>query len=148
MRSSRKRTDDQKYIVTTTVRMSSALDDLVTARAFENHCSKNEIIRQAIYEYMNKNMSDNEIFHASLNEIKHQLYILDNKVKKYPAIIYTAVRKMFSLLPERSSCTEAELAVRMKDFSAEVAKTASGNRNGVFETILIDCIENNLEAEG
>lgn len=127
--------------ISKTIRITSVLNDLIKAKALENHTTDSEIIKQAIAEYINKNLSDNEIFHASLNEIKHQLYVLDNKIKKYPAMWYQAVREIFSVLPLNQVHSKSEIDYIMEQFSKNVSDLTKKNREGVFETIIIDEFE-------
>ena len=142
------RADGQKYTATVTVRLTLEQDRLLTRLAERNRCSKMEVVRQAIASYVTSNASDSEIFHAALNDIKNRLSVMDGKLKKYPAVIYAAVKEMFSLLPERGGISSGELSARMDEFAREVSKISSGNRKGVFENIIIDCMERSFAEDG
>lgn len=123
---------------TKTVKITEAMNSWIKAKSMENHCSESEIIKQAIWEYMNKNMSDNEIFHQSLQEIKQKLYTLENKIKKYPIVMYQLARDMKQVLPSEQIYSEQQVDLMMEDFNKNVASMSAHYRDGYFETIIID----------
>ncbi len=139
LRKNKRRDDDQIYDAKLSIRLSKELAKKIEQQAERSHCGKNEIVRLALAEYMNRNMTDTEFFHASLADVKHRLYRVENKLKKYPAAIYAAVEELITLL--RPGIRDEELSLLMEDFGRRTANVASSNRIGAFEAILIDVME-------
>ena len=140
-----RRDDDQIYDAKLSIRLSKKLAGEISRQADRSRCSTNEIVRLALTEYLNRTMSDTEFFHASLADMNHRLYRVENKLKKYPALIYALAEEIIRLLPEHSF-NVVDISSRMDAFEKRVVEIATKNREGAFETILIDAMEG-MESE-
>jgi len=77
--------------------------------------------------------------------MNHRLYRVENKLKKYPALIYALAEEIIRLLPEHSF-NVVDISSRMDAFEKRVVEIATKNREGAFEAILIDAMEG-MESE-
>lgn len=139
--------ENQVYSEKLCIRLTKGLANQIEEQADNNHCTKNEIVRLAIDEYLNKRMTDHEIFFANLNEVKHRMYRIENKLRKYPAMIYALAEfaaEIISRLPDNGMNT-GDFNNHIESFKKRVAKLSGNGSQGMFESILLDAIESQEE---
>ena len=143
----KKRDDDQVYSEKLCIRLTKEQMNNISVHAENNHCNKNEVVRIALIEYFNKRMSDHEIFFANLNEVNHRMYRIENKLRKYPAMIYALAEfaaEIISRLPDNGMNT-GDFNNHIESFKKRVAKLSGNGSQGMFESILLDAIESQEE---
>ncbi len=136
-----KKDDFVKYQEVTQVRLTDQQKKILNAKAAEQNTTISELIRQAVMNYINRNMSDTEIVHASLVENSRKIKYLENKVELLALIIMQQTKYLMKVMPQKQINTENLVEVEYKKFSDDCMKILKTNHGGILESMILDLYE-------
>ena len=136
-----RKTDNVRYGDIKQVRLTMEMGKQVKAIAFEQNTSESEIIRQAVINYINRNMNDAEIVHACLNELKRNIQVMSDKIELLALIIMQQTKHLLKVLHDNSSIDEDLLDLSVEEFQRKCLKTLKTNHIGLLESMLLDFYE-------
>ncbi len=136
-----KKEDFVKYQEVTQVRLTDQQKKILNAKAAEQNTTISELIRQAVMNYINRNMSDTEIVHASLVENSRKIKYLENKVELLALIIMQQTKYLMKVMPQKQINTENLVEVEYKKFSDDCMKILKTNHGGILESMILDLYE-------
>lgn len=128
-----------KYNVLKPIRVSSAQDDLIKQKSLEQHCSYAEIVRTAINEYLNRNMSDAEIMHASLASNTQEIRYMENKLEIIMLMMMNLAREFLKKFP-KDALTE-DMAQKNFDLYMEKFTAYLSTKKGFLQALTLDAYE-------
>ena len=133
------RSDYGKFGILKPIRVSQAQDDLIKQKSLENHCSYAEIVRTAINEYLNRNMSDSEIMHASLASNTQEIRYMENKLEIIMLMMMNLVREVLKKFP-KDAVTE-EMAQKYLDEYMDKFTAYISTKKGFLQALTLDAYE-------
>lgn len=133
--------EDMKYTVLKNLRLTPHLSDLIDAKALEQNTTSSEILRQAVMNYLCRNMSDTEIVHASIAENTRKIRYLEDKIELLALIIFQQTRFIMSVMPSRQVKADELVDNEFEQFKRECTRALRKNHNGLLEGMILDSYE-------
>lgn len=136
-----KKDDFVKYQETMQVRLTNQQKKILTAKAIEQNTTVSELIRQSVMNYINRNMSDSEIVHASLAENSRKIRYLENKIELLALINMQQTKFLMKVMPQKQINTDSLVEIEFKKFSDNCMKILKTNHTGILESMILDLYE-------
>lgn len=130
-----------KYNQIKQIRLTEQQQRLVETKAAEQNTTASDIIRQAILHYINRNMSDTEIVHASLAENTRKIRYLENKVELLALIVFQQTKFLMRVMPNRQVNSDALVENDFERFRRDCLKSLKSNHGGMLEAMILDLYE-------
>lgn len=142
MKGSRKDEDENvKFSVQKQIRLTRRTAELIKAKALEKHTTESGIVRRALASYMNRNMSDTEIVHASLAENTRKLRYLEDKVELLALIVMQQTKFLMRVMPGRQVNSDVLVEKDFERFRNECMRMMKDNHGGMLESMILDLYE-------
>ncbi len=139
--------EEVKFSEVIRIRLSTHQYKVLHAKAIEQSSSISELTRQAVSNYINRNMTDSEIIHASLAENTRKMKYLENKMELLALIATEQTRFIMSVLPLVKHNTDEAVQNEFNVFMRKCGKTLKQNHTGMLESMVLDLYENQEEVK-
>lgn len=136
-----KKDDFVKYSEAKQVRLTQQQIKILEAKAAEQNSTVSELIRQSIMNYINRNMSDTEIIHASLVENSRKIRYLEDKIELLALIVMQQTKFIMKVMPQKQVNTEGVVESEFKKFQDDCLKSFKSNHGGMLESMILDLYE-------
>lgn len=137
--------DSAKFSVSQKVRLTEYQNKILKTKALEQNTTVSEILRTAVTNYIDRNMTDTEILYATLTEQSRKIRYLENKVE-VSAILLTQMFKYFiKALPVNSVNSSEFVETKFENFKKDCAQTVKEYHGGFLESFILDMYEKGVE---
>lgn len=130
----------QNYCIGKQIRITQQFENILKAKALEQHTTESTIIRQAIASYIDRNMSDNEILHANITDNTHKLGYLEKKVDLLVVLMLNLVKHTIKVLPANTTNTQSIIDTTFDNFINECTQSLKSH-DGILESMILDIYE-------
>ena len=141
MKSKNTKAENIRYGEVKQVRLTKGMNKQLKSKALEQNTSESEIIRQAIINYINRNMNDSEIIHASLNEMSRKIQMMSDKLELLALIVMQQTKFLIGIFPNNDNINDELTELNFKDFQTRCMQTLKRNHIGILESMLLDFYE-------
>lgn len=134
--------EHNKFLDCLNIRIPRQITKLIKAKALEHNTSTSELIRQSIMQYINRNLNDSEILHASMVETKNKIGYLEKKIEVLAIIITEQLKYLMQVMPEKKGSEYSIFTEKnYKDFMQNCETSLKANHNGILESMILDFYE-------
>lgn len=137
---------DEKYSELKQVRISKPMANQVKSKALEQNATESDIIRQALINYINRNLNDSEIIYAKLNSVNQKLLMLEHKIDLLSLISFQQTKFLLQSLPITEANPKSFVESEFEKFKNNCVKSLKENHSGILENWLLDIYEKGTEA--
>lgn len=92
---------ESQYSEYVPVKFQKAINDILEAKALENHTSVSEVVRTAVIDYINKNVSDTEVLFTSIAEMTSHVKKLENKMDLLCILSMRQMKEFLPMFPDK-----------------------------------------------
>ena len=142
------KTANDVYAWSKQVRLTKRQAELLKLKAIEENASASEIIRQAVMSYVNRDLSDAEIVHATICENTRKIKYLEDKIELLAIIIFQEVKTIIKKLPHGNNAPQAIAENEFERFIRECMKTLKESGGGMLENMVLDLYEQSAGDNG
>lgn len=136
-----KKDDYVKYQEVTQVRLTDQQKKILALKAVEQNTTVSELIRQSVMSYINRNMSDTEIVHASLIENSRKIRYLENKIELLALIVLEQTKYFMKIMPQKQINADSLVEIEFQKFNDNCMKILKTNHGGILESMILDLYE-------
>ncbi len=128
------------YVKTMKLRLTDEMENYVKMKALEQHTTASEVIRAALNNYLNRNISDMEIIHTTLSENTRKIKFLENKIEILALMVTQQTKFIMKSFPSNVNSGKSNEMIEKEfdEFKKDCMKTAKSNRVGLLESMLLD----------
>ena len=141
MSSRNEKDENAKYSIIVKARVTKQIKSIIKAKALEQNVTESEIVRQAIFNYINENMSDSHIIHAAIAENTRKMKWLEKKTELLGLLVMQQTRLMIKSLPDVQGKSEFMTDRAYEEFLSKCQNLLRHNRNGFLESMVLDAYE-------
>ncbi len=123
------------------MRLTDTQKKILASKAAEQNTSISELIRQAVGNYINRNLSDTEIIHSSLAENSRKIRYLEDKVELLALIIMQQTKYLMKVMPQKQINTDSLVEIEYRKFNDECTKILKTNHGGILESMILNLYE-------
>lgn len=107
-----------------------------------------QVIREAIYAYLNSSIDDKDLIYASMNDLKERIRFFENKTELQAVILLELVKHLLKVLPNRPSVNNQVADLEYLKFLENVEFALKQNHGGKLEAMVLDIYSDQLSKGG
>lgn len=107
-----------------------------------------QVIREAIYAYLNSSIDDKDLIYASINDLKERIRFFENKTELQAVILLELVKHLLKVLPNRPSVNNQVADLEYLKFLENVEFALKQNHGGKLEAMVLDIYSDQLSKGG
>lgn len=137
--------DSAKFSVSQKVRLTEHQNKILKTKALEQNTTVSEILRTAVTNYIDRNMTDTEILYATLTEQSRKIRYLENKVEVSSILLTQMFKYFMRVLPMNASNSSEFVDTKFEDFKKDCAQVVKEYHGGFLESFVLDMYEKGAE---